>query len=107
MNFIDPLRNMKGINGETIIIDKRKPTYVLAVRAPDKMGGFYSQRMATQSYDSLRNLVLNKLKDTDIYYIATRRGKKMKDVKAIAVYSEKLGGVACPRELALKRIALL
>lgn len=105
--FFNPFRNVKGIDGESLIISKEKPVYILAIKTPNKNGGYFSQRIGTQSYDTLRNFVLKKLKDESIYYIAKRRGRKMKDIKAIAVYNERMGEVVCSRDLALKRILTL
>ncbi len=104
--FLDPFKGVKGIDGKKLIADKKKPTYVIAMRVLDKKRGrYYSQRIGTQSFDSLRVFVTKKVKrDDGIYYIAARRGKKRKDIKAIAIYSERLGEVVCNREMALLRI---
>ena len=102
--FFNPLRNVRGIDGEKIIVSKERPVYILALRTPDKKGGYFSQRIGTQSYDTLRNFVIKKLSDSSIYYIAKRRGRRMKDIKAIAVFNEQMGEVVCKRELVLKRI---
>ena len=105
--FFNPFRNVRGIDGQNLIINKEKPVYILAIKTPDKKGGYFSQRIGTQSYDTLRNFVLKKLRDESIYYIAKRRGCRMKDIKAIAVYNERMGEVVCSKDLALKRILTL
>jgi len=106
--FFDPFRNVKGIDGENLKVSNERPVYILSLKTPDKVyGGYFAQRIGTQSYDTLRNFVMKKLRDESIYYIAKRRGRRMKDIKAVAIWNEKMGEVVCKRELALKRILTL
>lgn len=79
---------------------QKSTRYVISVASND---GRKPARLVTKSLDHFRNTI-KKIDDRDIYYIAKRTGRRMKNIKAIAIYNAKLDEVVCKKELAFIRL---
>lgn len=75
--------------------DKKNTRYILCVANKDRM----PVRLVSKNFDHFRTQT-KKFKDTDIFYIAQRRGWRMKHIKALAVYSRKLDELVRTKESA-------
>lgn len=105
-SLLDPsgLRKVKGIDGEELDRSGAKPVYIVACRGWNKATQQYDMvRLGTHSIDHLRSN-LRRFANEDIFYLARRRGRRFRDVKAIAVFSTKMEKVVCTKDQALQRL---
>ncbi len=80
--------------------EKKNTQYVICVAADKDRRPV---RLKTNSFDHFKSS-LKKFRNEDIFYIAKRTGRKMKQIKAFAVYNAKLNEVVCTKEMAFTRL---